>query len=177
MQILPPPAADYGFYNYYVGLAPQHELAEALKENMATIRSFALSLSEEDLALRYAPGKWTVKENFAHLVDAERNFCYRIMRISRGDKGALPAFDIHNFVVNAHAGQRNIDDIIEELGHLRAATILMFKGMTAGMVDIIGPARDIMISSRALGYALVGHGLHHINMIREKYLAPTTEGA
>jgi len=176
MQILPPPSADYGFYTQYISNAPQQELLSALQDNMAIVKSFALGLSDEELALRYAPGKWTVKENFAHLADAERNFCYRIMRISRGDQGALPVFDIHNFVLNAHAEQRDIKDIVEELEHLRAATILMFKGMTAEMVDLQGPARDIMISSRALGFAMLGHTLHHMNMIREKYLAAETEG-
>jgi hypothetical protein len=168
---MPPPTADYGFYSYYVTLAPQEELTNAMQQNMEQIKAFALSLSEEELALRYEPGKWSVKENFAHLADAERNFCYRIMRISRGDQGALPAFDIHNFVIKAQAGRRDIKDIIAELEHLRAATILMFKGMTAEMLDIEGPARDIMISSRALGYAMVGHTLHHMTLIREKYLA------
>jgi len=171
MQIMPPPTADYGFYSYYVNLAPQMELTQAMQQNMEQIKAFALSLSEGELALCYEPGKWSVKENFAHLADAERNFCYRIMRISRGDKGALPPFDIHSFVINAHADRRDIKDIISELEHLRAATILMFKGMSAEMPDIEGPARDIMISSRALGYAMVGHTLHHMALIKEKYLA------
>lgn len=171
MPIMPPPAADYGFYTHYVNLAPQTELTQAMQANIEEIKAFALGLSEEELTLRYEPGKWSVKENFAHLADAERNFCYRIMRISRGDQGALPMFDIHNFVIKAHADRREIKDILTELEHLRAATILMFKGMTAGMLDIEGPARDIMISSRALGYAMVGHTLHHMTLIREKYLA------
>ncbi|MBS1586296.1 MAG: DinB family protein [Bacteroidetes bacterium] len=177
MQIMPPPAADFGFYSQYVNLAPKTELTQAMQTNMEEIKAFALGLSEEELGLRYEPGKWSVKENFAHLADAERNFCYRIMRISRGDQGALPPFDIHNFVTNAHADRRDIKDIIAELEHLRAATILMFKGMTAEMPDIEGPARDVMISSRALGYAMVGHTLHHMALIKGKYLAKVNDNA
>lgn len=171
MQILPPPAADYGFFNNYISLAPRTDLVTALEDNIDEIKAFALHLSKEQLDLRYAPGKWTVKENFAHLVDAERNFCYRCMRISRGDHGILPPFDIHTFVVNGHAETRGIDSIIEELEHLRNASISMFRGMTPAMLDLEGPARDITISVRALAYAMLGHTLHHMTMIREKYLA------
>lgn len=170
MQILPPQPADYGFYNNYFLLAPKTELTEALQANMDEIKAFALKLSEEELAHRYAEGKWSIKEIFAHFLDAERNFCYRILRISRGDKAILPPIDIHSFVLNANAASRNISDIIAELEHLRAATILMFRGMTTEMLDLEGPARDITISSRALGYTLVGHGLHHLAIIRERYL-------
>jgi len=173
---MPPPAnADYGFFNHYMSMAPQGELIQAMQDTMAQVKALALGFNEEQLAQRYAPGKWSIKENFAHLVDAERNFCYRIMRISRGDQGILPIFDIHNFVLNAHAGNRDIKDIIEELEHLRAATILTFKGMTPEMIDLTGPARDIVISVRALGYAMTGHMLHHIALIKDKY--PVAVGA
>jgi len=171
MQILPPPSADYGFYTHYISIAPQTDLVTALEENIDQIKSFALNLSKQELDFRYAPGKWTVKENFAHLCDAERNFCYRMMRISRGDQEPLPPIDIHSFVVNAHAEHRGIDSIIEELEHLRNASISMLRGMTPEMLDLSGPARDITISVRALAYAMVGHTLHHISMIKEKYLA------
>lgn len=171
MQIMPPAAADYGFYNGYFLLAPKTELTAALKANMEEIKAFALSLSEEELAYRYAEGKWSIKEIFTHFVDAERNFCYRIMRISRSDKGILPPMDIHSFVMNSNAANRNMEDILAELEHLRAATILLFKSMSPEMLDVVGPAHSVMISPRALGYILVGHSLHHFAVIREKYLS------
>ena len=170
MQILPPPAGDYGFFNRYVSLAPQKDLIIALEENIDEIRAFALHLSKQQLDLRYATGKWTVKENFAHLVDAERNFCYRCMRISRGDQGILPPFDIHSFVINGHAENRGVDSIIEELEHLRNASVSMFRGMTPEMLDLTAPVRDTTMSVRALAFAMVGHTLHHLGLIKEKYL-------
>ncbi|MGQ9805425.1 MAG: DinB family protein [Chlorobiales bacterium] len=42
---------------------------------------------------RYAEGKWSVKEIVGHLIDAERIFAYRALRIARGDKTALPGYD------------------------------------------------------------------------------------
>lgn len=170
MQIMPPSSGDYGFFNNYISLAPKTDLITALEDNIELLKSFALQLSKEQLDLRYAPGKWTVKENFAHLVDAERNFCYRAMRISRGDQGILPAFDIHSFVVNAHAESRGIDSIIEELEHLRNASICMFRGMTPAMLDLTAPVRDTIMSPRALGFAMLGHTLHHMALLKGKYL-------
>jgi len=170
MQILPPQPADFGFYAGYISKAPDTDLITALEQTMSDLRELAATLSPEDLELRYAPGKWSIQETYQHLVDAERNFCYRIMRISRGDTGTIAPFDIYPFVVNSAASQRSFGSILEELEHLRRGTILMFQGMTPEMIDREGPARDIVISVRALGFAMTGHCLHHIALIREKYL-------
>ncbi len=79
-------------------------------------------------------------------------------------------YDVHQFVANAHAIERPVADMLEELGLLRQATILMFRGMTAEMLDLTGPARDVTISVRALGFALAGHNTHHMNIVRARYL-------
>ena len=63
-----------------------------------------------------------------------------------------------------------LDIILKELEHLRQATILTFSEMTKEMLDTTGPARDVTISVRALGFALIGHTMHHMDIIREKYL-------
>lgn len=172
MLIVPPPAAtDYGFYSGYIAKAPTTDLIAALKDNWSDIKKLADSLNEEQLLLRYEPGKWSIKEVLVHLIDAERNFCYRIMRISRGDQAQLPAFSIHEFVANSYATERDIENIMLELELLRKSTIAMFEGMHPSMLDLTGPARDVTISVRALGFALVGHGIHHIAIIRDRYLA------
>jgi hypothetical protein len=174
MYIAPPAKADFGFYNNYISISPDTDLVTALTGNSQELRKLIFTLSDMQLSYRYEPGKWSIKETLVHLIDAERNFCYRVMRLSRGDQAALPMYDIHQFVINAHAADRDINNIIEELELLRKATIAMFQGMHPSMLDKTGPARDVIISVRALGFAMVGHVIHHMNIINEKYLPAFT---
>jgi hypothetical protein len=39
---------------------------------------------------RYAEGKWNIKEIIQHVIDTERIFGYRALRISRNDQTPLP---------------------------------------------------------------------------------------
>jgi len=172
MHILPPQPSDYGFFNNYMSKAPQTDLVTTLKENWKEIKSLGESIGEEGSSYRYAEGKWTIKETFVHLVDSERQFCYRIMRISRGDQGILPPLDPHGFVINSNASARSMASILNELELLRKATIMMFENMAPELLDVTGPARDAIVTPRALGYIMTGHTIHHMQILRERYLQP-----
>ena len=170
MLITPPVDPDYGFYNGYITKAPNTDLITALKENWTSFRTFVNHLSEDELLHRYAAGKWSVKEVLVHLVDAERSFCYRIMRISRNDQAPLPGYSVDEFIKHSFAEERDTANIMLELEMLRKTTIAMFEGMHPDMLDRTGPARDVIISPRALGFAIVGHVMHHTDIIRDRYL-------
>jgi hypothetical protein len=170
MQIAPPAEINFGFYNGYIGYAIGADLITVLENNWKDIQSAISPLTEQQLLMRYEADKWNIKEVMVHLVDSERNFCYRIMRFSRQEQTPLPMFDIHKFIINAHASERDIKDILLELELLRRATIIMFKGMPEFMLELTGPARDAQLSVRALGFAIAGHCMHHLNVIKERYL-------
>ena len=164
---------DFGFYNMYINLARETDLIEGLKANWNEVNDLISHMDEEKLLYCYAPGKWSIKETVQHLIDAERNFCYRAMRISRGDQAALPMYDIHSFTMNAHADARDIKNMLQELHAARLATIAFFDGMPVAMLELTGPARDAIVSVKALGFALLGHCMHHLGIINNKYLLNT----
>jgi len=171
MHIAPPTAdQNFGFYNGYIQKAGKDDLISSLKKNLQQLKELVSPLTEEQLQFRYAPDKWSIKETLVHLVDSEKTFNYRIMRASRGDQGIIPAFNIAEFVLNAHASERSIRNIMAELELLRNATILMFEEMHPSMLDKVSPARDVMVSVRAFGFAMVGHVNHHSEIIKERYL-------
>ena len=170
MKISPPIDTDFGFYNNYIYKIKDKDLITALHDNWTEIKAMADGLTKDELSYRYDTGKWSIKEVFVHLVDAERNFAYRIMRASRGDQGILPAYNIHDFILNAHADQRSMANIMQELELLRKTTITMFEGIHPDMLDKTSPARDVMVSVRAFGFCIAGHAVHHMEVIRKKYL-------
>jgi hypothetical protein len=60
---------------------------------------------------RYAEGKWTIKDIIQHLIDTERIFSYRAMRISRNDKTPLASFDEDDYINNTNANERNLQGL------------------------------------------------------------------
>ena len=170
MLISPPQKTDFGFYNAYVFREQEKDLITALSDNWNDLKALAAGLTEEQLSYRYDTGKWSIKEIFVHFIDAERNFNYRVMRISRGDQAPLPMYDIHQFIMNAHAAERPFANIMQELELIRKATITMYEGMHPSMLEKTGPARDVTVTVRAIAFATVGHVMHHLDIIHERYL-------
>jgi DinB superfamily len=171
MNILPPPATqDFGFYNRYVFKTPNTDLIHALQDNWKELQKMYLTASDEMISFRYDTGKWSMKEILQHLIDGERNFCYRAMRISRKDQTPIPVYNMDSFVTNAHLETKELTVLLKEMELARMVTINMFQSMHPDMLEETGPARDAIVSVRAIGFAIVGHTIHHMDVIRERYL-------
>jgi hypothetical protein len=117
----------------------------------------------------YAPGKWTINDIYQHVIDNERIMSYRAMRFSRNDKTTLPGYEEELLAANTIANERPLDDLRAEFSLVRASTIALFKGMSDEMILRSGVAFKSDISALALGFVILGHPVHHMNVIRERY--------
>jgi uncharacterized damage-inducible protein DinB len=77
-------------------------------------------LSEDQLAHRYAPGKWSIKEVLVHIVDDERIYAYRALRFARGDETPLPGFEQDAYTYRSGADARTRESILAEYASVRA---------------------------------------------------------
>jgi hypothetical protein len=82
----------------------------------------------------------------------------------------LPGFDQDPFALNSNADTRSIDSIIEEYEAVRLSTITLFDGLSEEAMLRGGVANNNKATVRALGYHIAGHELHHINIIKSRYL-------
>ena len=80
-------------FKKYVDVVPDGQLVQILEDQLADWQRALTPLGEEAGNFRYAPEKWSIKELLGHIVDAERIFSYRLLRIARGDKTPLPGFE------------------------------------------------------------------------------------
>lgn len=160
----------FEYYHKYVLLVPEGNLLEQLRIIHGATRNLVLSLNEDKLNYRYEPGKWSIKEIIIHLADAERVFAYRALRFARKDPTDLAGFDENTYVPASKAAERNITDIMREFETVREATIELLKSFDDEMLARKGTANKREISVRALAYILAGHELHHVNVIKERYL-------
>ena len=157
------------FFDRYINLIEDVDIFEAFeKYTPANIYSeFDKLLALKDDV--YAPEKWTIKDIIQHVIDNERIMSYRALRFSRNDKTVLPGYEEALLAANTNASNRTLEDLIEEFNLVRASTIALFKGMNDEMVLRSGVAFKSEISALALGFVILGHPLHHMNVIRERY--------
>ena len=169
--IAKPKSGQYPEYlETYIGRVPSNDLIHYFENQQDSVASLAALLSEEQLMHRYAEGKWSVKDIFAHLIDSERIFNYRALTFARGDATELPGFEENDYVNTANADTRSAPQIIADFNAGRCSTIELFKSFDEEMLDKIGVANATARSVRAMGYAIAGHEIHHLGVIRERYL-------
>lgn len=166
-----PSTDEYGgHFGTYINLVQAGNLLDLLAENRDKTTALFSSLSEEQALHRYAPGKWSLKEVLGHMTDTERIMSYRLLRIARGDKTPLPGFDEGEFVEGASFDNDSTADLLEQYNAVRAATIALLKNLTPEAYVRRGIASNTEISARALAHVITGHEMHHVNIVRERYL-------
>lgn len=158
------------YYQPYIDKANNLTLKEGLMTNHESVITFLGSIPEAKLDFRYADGKWTIKEIVLHLIDTERIFAYRALRIARADKTALPGFDQDEYVPTSLANERIFDSILSEYKAVRSATIALFDSFNDDTLKRIGTASNSSLSVRAAGFITIGHENHHCEVIRNRYL-------
>ena len=62
-----------------------------------------------------------------------------------------------------------MDDLLEELWSVRAATLSLAKHLPKEALDRAGKASGNRVTVRALLYIIAGHELHHMAVLRERY--------
>ena len=155
----------------YIKLLPDDGmLLEHLRNNFVATKKLILSLPDEKLYFKYQEDKWTIKEILVLIIDDERIYAYRAMSFARNDKTALPGFDQNNYAIHSGANQRSIENIFEEFEAVRNSTITLLNGLPEHSFLRVGTANNSKATVRALAYHIAGHELHHINIIKEKYL-------
>ena len=105
-----------------------------------------------------------------HIIDAERIFAYRALRIARGDKTPLPGFDEVTYAAASHATTRNWTDLLEEFGAVRQSTDLFLKSLKPEDLQQTGTTNGQPNTCIAIAFVVYGHILHHINVLKERYL-------
>ncbi len=167
----PAPTEYPDFYRPYVEAAKTDDLLAGLEASQAYIAGLMQELSEEKLNFRYQPEKWSVKEVMVHIIDTERIFGYRALRFARQDKTELPGFDQDTYVVPSKAKDRSIASILAEYAAVRQATLELFRNFDEEMIGQVGVANKNPVTVRAIGYIILGHEIHHLNILRQRYLA------
>ena len=155
----------------YIKLVQNEDLKTVLEDQMQETEAFFNSIPEEKYLYKYAPDKWSIKEVIQHIIDTERVFAYRALAFSRKDVHTLPSMDENSYAINSDADKRKFQDLIDEFKAVRQSSIFLFTSFSPSQLNEVGKASDYEMSVKAMGYTIAGHVAHHINILKERYLA------
>lgn len=159
------------YYNTYISLVEPGTVLPVLGAQTTELRSLVSGIPEEKGTFAYADGKWTIKEVLSHLIDGERMFAYRILRISRGDTTPIEGFEQDGYIENSNANNRSFADLLDEFDLQRGSNLLMLNNLSDESSRRMGTASDKAVSVRALAHIMAGHVRHHSTILKERYMA------
>jgi hypothetical protein len=148
----------------------EDSITDAFKNQQAIVNDFFDGITEEKANEAYAPGKWTLKELLQHIIDAERIFAYRSLCIARKETLSLPGFDENVYAANSQANSRSWQSLVEEMKAVRVSTKMLFESFSGEVLNQTGLSNNNRIDVNALGFIMVGHLVHHVGVIKERYL-------
>jgi uncharacterized damage-inducible protein DinB len=152
---------------YYISLATGDLMELFESENNF---NFLASLTPEQAACRYERGKWSIRQIVGHVIDHERIMTYRVLRISRNDKTQLHGYDQNLMVNNSRFEELDFSFLLEDFKTVRRSTISLIKSLSDLQLQRRGTTRKFELTVEEALRATIGHEIHHMNVIKEKYL-------
>jgi hypothetical protein len=166
----PEPNEAAPYYSRYIDLVPDGDIVATLSTQLEETEKFLEGISEEQSLSRYAPDKWTIRQVLNHINDTERVFLFRAFWFARGSQEALPGFEQDVYVASSGANDVSWKDLVEEFRVIRQSAIKFFQQLPNDAWSKTGVASENPVSVRALSFILAGHAVHHVNVLKERYL-------
>lgn len=167
-----PQATEHNpYFLRYISLVPDGNYFELLQQNTDEVNAAFGNLNEAAQNYSYEPGKWTPKQMLMHLMDTERGMSYRALVAARGDNEQLiQTLDEDLYASNAIVNNRSMEDLLEEFNAIRITIRKLFEGLNDDQSTWTANVVNGRVSARALGYMMIGHAIHHLNVLKERYL-------
>jgi len=166
-----PSKNDYAeYYHKYIREIESDNIVEVLEKQLNTTLNILKDLPEDKGNYSYAEGKWSIKEVLGHCIDTERIFAYRALCIARGEKQSLPGMEQDDYAKHGEFNKRTLKNLLDEYELMRKSNIILFNSFQEKVLQNRGVASENEVTVLALMFIIAGHELHHIKVLKEKYL-------
>ncbi|HEX5626367.1 MAG TPA: DinB family protein [Saprospiraceae bacterium] len=167
-----PQSGEYNpYFERYIQLVPEGSIIDLFDEHSQRVARFFEDLPEDRTEYRYAPGKWTPKEVLMHVIDTDRVMAYRALVAARQDNHTpLPPVDEDWYAAHVEVSHRSMADLVQEFIAVRKAASFLFHNIPDDYSRFLAHGSPFPVSARALAYIMTGHALHHMQVVRERYL-------
>ncbi len=163
LEFMPP------FFDRYIKLVnPSENILEALENTQMDFQKMEEKLLQYQ-DFRYEEGKWTPKQILQHVIDNDRVQAYRALAFSREPGLKLPGYDENKYASACAHFQKSMPELLEEFQSVRKSSIMLFSHMNKPMLLARGVCFEVEVCPLALGFQMIGHAMHHIGVLKERY--------
>jgi uncharacterized damage-inducible protein DinB len=161
---------DYNpYFDVYLNnVDMEEECFEKLKGNRNKVARFFEDIKEEKFKFSYSNDKWNIGQILQHIIDTERIFSYRALTIVRESK---PEINNYNQDIYA-ASYKSIskDLLIKDYNNNRNSSMSLFKTFDEDDFNKSSENEKYRFKVGLIPFILCGHELHHLEIIKKKYL-------
>jgi len=159
------------FATKYFEATFEEDLIKELEKSTKQFKKILRKIPKKKIDFAYAPGKWTLKELLQHIIDAEKVFSFRALWFTRQDISPLPGFDENSWAVASNATSRKWKDLVNEFFLVRSSTQMFFESLDETQLKATGFANNNHMNVVGIGFICAGHVMHHIGIIKDRYLS------
>ena len=156
------------YYDLYLkNLNPNDTYSERLNKNLEKVYNFFNDIEDEKYSFAYATEKWNIAQIFQHIIDTERIFCYRALKIVRELEPTITAYDHEKYAENTKNQSKS--ELLEDYKNNRMASLSLFKTFSHNDLKKSVDFVHYKFSVGLIPFIFCGHELHHIKVIKNKY--------
>ena len=168
-KFAPPAAAEYAeYYDTYISRFQPADFMTAFEGQADELKQLFGNLSDGEDSKLHEPYTWTLKQLMGHLIDCERIFSTRLLRIAVNDSAPMPGIDQDVYVDNLDYETVTMSDLLDEFACLRRANVLLANRLTAESLENMGTASDAAVSAKANLFILGGHVVYHVEIAKRR---------
>ncbi len=171
-QLTAPASDEYNeYYHQYISLLPAEQFWDEFAAQPDQLRDLLEDRPRQVLNTPHAPYTWTLKQVLGHLIDCERIFSTRLLRIAVGDETPIPGINQDIYVDNLDYESVEIGPLLDEFAALRQANLLLARRLGPEALQRRGLTSNQPVSARANLFILGGHVIYHLNIMRQRLAA------
>ena len=158
------------FYRPYLEIVKGENIASILQQSKLVTLNVLEDIDESKANYAYADGKWTIKSLVQHIVDSEVVFSFRALWIARNANGPLQGFEQDDWVSEEIKNEKSFKSVLDNYKNTRDWSIGLFATMNETELLRTGNANGFDIKALILPYLIAGHNLHHLDILKSRYL-------
>lgn len=159
----PNPLEYKPFYQGYVDRMEGKSVPDIIMKQIPLLKRVFEELSDGEIDVSPAPGKWSYNQIFGHLLDTEKIMHFRALMIARQPGVVLPGFDQDLYVTSGNfIGKEVFSDSMKGIIANRESILAFLNSLHPEQLANMGEVDGHPMSVRALIYIICGHMQHHL---------------
>lgn len=166
--VRPDPSEHHEYFLTYIDKLPDADFVATFSQQPKILESLLGNLPPGEDEKLHDPYTWTLKQVVGHLIDTERIFSTRLLRIAVGDETNNPDFEHNNYVAALNYEDVSMRSLLDEFSSVRRGNVLLAQRLTAEQLARVGTASGRPLSARAALFIMAGHVVYHYEIMQRR---------